>query len=284
MLGLAVPGRKAGHHFVRARDRLGVNHHDAGVEVAIPGHLGRAVGIGDPEMVIVDLAAIDVFPARIEDAAIGQRPGCVILLVVAGDGADVPAIGVATVQDGDLRKPAVDPALAARRDENDVAVGKVGGLDIIVGAIGKLPQAAAVGIDFVKVVLLRATFAIAEEDLPAFVVNLRVTHTTARVIKERAELAGGQAPTIELGAFPPCLPLRVVGVVAYVCIPMPVRLIDPARGEDDIVHARHRAGAELIEQGAGGGSRGEREKQRCAGHQRGQAQCARNGLHYNESR
>ena len=245
VLALAVPGREAGHHLVRAGNGLGVDHHDAGVQVAVPDHLGGAVGVGGPEMVIVDLAAIHVFPARVEDAAVGQRPGRVVLLVVAGDGADVLAVGVAAVQDGHLRQPAVDPALAAGGDEDDVAVGQVGGLDVVVGAVGELAQAGAVGIDLVEVVLLRAAFAIAEEDLLAVVMDLRIAHPAARVIEQRGELAGGQVPAVELGAFPPGLAVRVMGVVADVGIPMAVGLVDLARGEDEVVHPRHRAGAEL---------------------------------------
>ena len=269
--GMAMAGREARHDFVRAGDRLGVNHHDAGVVVAVPGHLGGAVGVGGPEMMVVDLAAIHVFPARVEQAAIGQRPGGIVLLVVAGDGADVLAAGVAAIQDGDLREPAVHPALAARGDEDDVAVGQVGGLDVVVRAVRELAQAGAIGVDLAEVILLGAALAIAEEDLAAVVVDLRVAHAAARVIEQRGELARGQVQAIELGAFPPCLARRVVGVVADVGIPMPVGLVDPARGEDDIVHARHRPGAELVEQGGGGGrADGERSKAAPA-RQRGQS-------------
>src|ERR1035437_1575562 len=109
---------------------------------------------------------------------------------------------VAAVEDSDLATPAVDPALAARGDEHDVAVGQVGGLDVVVSAVGELPQTAAVGTDFVEVELLRAAFAIAEEDLPAVVVDLRVAHPAARVIEQRGELAEGQVQAVELAAFP----------------------------------------------------------------------------------
>src|ERR1035437_3121152 len=135
-------------------------------------------------MMVVDLAGIHVFPARVEDATVGQRPGGVVLVVVAGEETDVLAVGVATVQDGDLREPAVDPALAAGGDEDDVAVGQVGGLDIVVRAVGELAQAGAIGVDLAEVILLRAALAIAEEDLAAVVVDLWVAHPAARVIEE----------------------------------------------------------------------------------------------------
>src|SRR5512136_497799 len=111
-----MTGGEARHDLVRAGDGLGVNHDYVGMEVAVPGHLGGAVGVGGPEVMVVDLAAINVFPARVEQAAIGQRPRGVVLFVVAGDGAEVLAVGVASVHDGDLGEPAVDPALAAGRD------------------------------------------------------------------------------------------------------------------------------------------------------------------------
>ena len=249
MLALAVTGGEAGDDLVRARDGLGVDHDDAGVEVAVPGHLGGAVGVGGPEMVVVDLAAIHVFPARVEEAAVGQRPGGVVVFVVAGDGADVAAVGVAAVHDRDLGEPAVDPALAARGDEDDVAVRQIGGLDIVVGAVGELAQAGAIGIDLVEVILLRAALAIAEEDLLAVVMDLGVADAAARVIEQGSELVGGEVQAVELGAFPPCLAIRVVGVIAEVGIPMAVGLVQLARGEDEVVHPGHRAGAELVEQG-----------------------------------
>ena len=59
-----VPGREDRHHFVRLRDRFGVDHHRAGMLVAEIHRLAGPVRIGRPEVVIADLRAIDVFPAR----------------------------------------------------------------------------------------------------------------------------------------------------------------------------------------------------------------------------
>jgi hypothetical protein len=82
-----------------------------GWKVAEPRHLRGAVRIHGPEVVEVNLAAVHVFPARVEDASVGQRPRGVVVLVVAGERADVCAVGVAAMQHGDLREPAIDPAL-----------------------------------------------------------------------------------------------------------------------------------------------------------------------------
>ncbi len=43
--------------------RLGVEHHGSGVHVAEVDHLAGAVGVGGPEVVELDAAAVDVFPA-----------------------------------------------------------------------------------------------------------------------------------------------------------------------------------------------------------------------------
>ena len=103
--------------------------------------------------------------------------------------------------------------------------------------------------------MLGAAFAVAEEDLLAVVVDLRVAHAAAGVVEQRGELAGGQVPAVELGAFAPGLALGVVGVVADVRVPVAVGLVHLAGGEDDLGHARHRAGAEPIEQARRGTGR-----------------------------
>ena len=83
-------------------------------------------------------------------------------------------------------------------------------------------------------IALRAALAIAEEDFSAVVMDLRITHSAARVIEQRGEVAGGHVPAVKLGAFPPCLAVGVVGVVAEVRIPMTVGLVKLARGEDEL--------------------------------------------------
>ena len=67
-----------------------------------------------------------------------------------------------------MREPAVDPAPAARGDEDDPAVGKGAGIQVVVGAGGELAQPRAVGLDFIEVKLLGAALAPGKYD-PAFV-------------------------------------------------------------------------------------------------------------------
>ena len=147
VLGLAVARRERRDDLVRARNRLGVDHDGPWILVAEVDRLPRAVGIDDPQMVIMHLAAVDVFPAGIEDASVGQRPRRVVVLDVAGELADVLALAVAAVQHRHLGQPAVHPAFAAARNEHDAAIGQVAGLDVVPGAVGQLAQPAAVGVD-----------------------------------------------------------------------------------------------------------------------------------------
>ena len=80
MLHEAMARREDGDDLVGARDRLRVDHDCAWVHVAEEGHLARAIGIHGPEAVVVDLAAVNVLPARVEDAAIVQQPRGVVVL------------------------------------------------------------------------------------------------------------------------------------------------------------------------------------------------------------
>ena len=205
MLALAVPGREARHHLVGTGNRLGVDHHGPGMLVAVPDHLGGAVGVLGPEMVVVHLAAIHVFPAGVKNPSVGERPGRIVLLVVARDRTDVVPVAVAAVHDGHLGQPAIDPPLAAGGHEDDVAVGQVGRLEIIIVAVGELAQARAVGADFEEMVGLGSPLAIAEEDCLAVVADLGIANAAPGIVEQRDELAGRQAPLVKLGSLAPGL-------------------------------------------------------------------------------
>ena len=248
VLALAVTGAEAGDNLIGAGDGFGVNHRDPGMQVPKPGHLRGAVGIRRPEVMEVHLAAVHVFPAGVENATVGQRPGRIVLLVVAGERAKVRAIGVATMQHGDLGEPAVDPAFATAAHENDPAIGQVGGLEVVVRSGGELLQRGAVGIDFVKVILLGAAGTVAEQNLFAVVTDLRVSHAALWIGEQRGQFAGRKIETIELRAFGVGFAVGIVGVIAEVRIPMSIGGIHPARCEDDGLNAAHRAIAKFSEQ------------------------------------
>jgi hypothetical protein len=163
----SVAGREDRHHFRRSRNRLGVDHQDARMLVPVEYHLRGAVRVGGPQMMVVDLGSVDIFPALIQDAAVGQRPRRVVVFHIGRQRAEVSAVGVAAVQHGDLGQPALDPALAAAGDEHDAVVGQIGRFDVVVGPVGQLPQVAAVHVDLVQMIVLGAAGPVREQDFPA---------------------------------------------------------------------------------------------------------------------
>ena len=255
VLVAAVAGREGGDDLVGAGDRLGVDHDDARVHVAVVDGLGRAVGVHGPQVVELDLAAVDVFPAGVEDAAVGQHPGRVVVLGVGRDALDVRAVGVAAVEDADLGHPAVDPAVAAGGDEDDVAVGQVGGLEVVVRAVGELAQARAVDVDLVEVVVAGACLAVGEEDPLAVVVDLRVADGAARVVDDRGDFAGSRVPPGEpAGVGDRAVAgeghlVFIVAVVADVGVPVRVVVLH-AGAEDDFLDVGQRAFEGIFEEWA----------------------------------
>ena len=124
--------------LIGVRDGLGIDHDDARGLVAEVNHLVGAVGIGAPQVMIVDLGAVDVLPALIEDAAIGKWPGGIFLFEVGGNELDIATVGVAAVEGGDLGEPAIDPAFAAAGDKHDAAVWQLAWFEVIPRAVGEL--------------------------------------------------------------------------------------------------------------------------------------------------
>ena len=94
------------------------------------------------------------------------------------------------MQDGDLGEPAVDPTFAATAHENDPTIGQVGGLEIVERSGGELFEGGAVGVDFVKMILLGATGAVTEQNSDPVVTDLRIADAALRVRKQRGQFAG----------------------------------------------------------------------------------------------
>ncbi len=187
----------------------------------------RAVWIHRPEVMELDVAAINVFPAGIEDATVGQDPGSVVLPRVEGEAADVAAVDFAAVDGAHLRHPAGHPTAAAGGDEGDAAIGQVGRLIIVVRPVGNLPEAAAVKLDLVEVVVMRACLEVGEDGLVAVIMDLRIADGAPFGVKEDGGLARGEMelhePAVGVTAIagegqPRC----VAAVVANVGVPMGV--------------------------------------------------------------
>jgi len=223
-------------------------------------HLPRAVGVHRPQVVVVDLAAVHVLPAHVQDAAVGQDPRGVVVVVVGREHSDVRAVAVAAIERRDAGIPAVDEPSASARAEDDAAVGAVGRLDIVIGSVGELAEAGAIGVDLVEVVGMCATAAIGEEDLLPAVVHLRVADAALGVIEDGLELPcaqveAAQAAAVAVAPVDAVLELEgprlvvIVGVVAERHVPM----VPPghADGEDDLLDAGHRPVQEPAQQRAG---------------------------------
>jgi hypothetical protein len=205
--------------------------------IAEEDHLPRAVGVHRPQVMVAHLAAVHVFPPLVEDAAIGQGPRGVLVLHVGREPTDVSSIRVATVEHGHLGNVARHPPLAAAGGEDDVAVGEIRRLDVVVRAVGELAEAGAVELRLVEAVIGLAAPAVGEEDGAAVVVELGVAHAALRVVEERGHLAGLEVQPAEPPAVvvvPP--PLGVEDVVAEVGVPVSVGIGLPD-GEEDLVHA-----------------------------------------------
>ena len=188
----AVPGRERGDHLVRARNRLGIQHGDPAEAVAEVGHLARAIRIHRPQVMEVDLRAVDVFPTHIQDPAIGHGPRRVVVIVVAGQHADVRTVGFAAIQRRHAAVPAVDEPAAAAGAEHDPAIGHVGGFDIVVGPLGQLREPAAVELDLVQVIRRRLARTVREQNLPTVVVHLRIAHAAQWIVEQHLQFAGAQ--------------------------------------------------------------------------------------------
>ena len=119
------------------------------MHVAVEDHLPRSVRISGPKVMELDAAAIHVFPTHVEDAPVGKHPGRVVVIVIARDHANVAAIGIAAIQRGHARKPAVDEPTTTAGTEHNVSIRQVRRFDIVKGPACQLPQFAAVRIHLV---------------------------------------------------------------------------------------------------------------------------------------
>ena len=253
----AVAGREGRDDLARAGDGLGVEHDDVRVHVPEIDRGAGAVGIHRPKAVILDLAAIHVFPAHVKQPAIGQRPGRVVVLGVGRDHLDVAAVGSAAVDHADLSHPAIYPAFAARGDKRDVAVGEVGWLVVVELAGSKLLQAGTVRADLVEVVEVRAGFAVGEQNLSRVVMDLRITDGAALRVEQRGALAGTNVPFAELARVGFAVAgvgflVLVLAVIADVRVPVRI-VVARAGAEDEVFHVSQRASEGLWEQDGGSG-------------------------------
>ena len=154
MVGAAVTGRVDQQQIVPAGDRFGVDEQRVVLLIAEEGRHAGPIRVHGPELMVTDLGAIHVFPARVENTPVRQDGRRVVVLEIERQGADIPALAVAAKQRADLRLPAADPALAPGGDKDDVIIRQIDRLIIIKGPARDLAEPGAVHLDLTEVVVV----------------------------------------------------------------------------------------------------------------------------------
>ncbi len=134
------------------RNRPGVEERIGPVRVAAQVlHLLGAVRIHVEQQPRVGVRRVGVLPAAVQHAAVVQHRRAPVVFLVEAQLADVLAVGVHAVQDGDVRAAvhARHADEAGRGGEQDPAVGQIAGVVAVHVRLlaGQLPQPRAVGLD-----------------------------------------------------------------------------------------------------------------------------------------
>ena len=121
------------------------------------GRIG-AIRTAGPEVLVDDGMSVHVIPAAVQDVAARRDRGKPLIGLVEGQSTDVAAVAIHAMQGVDVPARAklvaktTGMAPAARRAEDDPAVGQIVGHQVLVLALGQLTQAGAVGVDLIDVV------------------------------------------------------------------------------------------------------------------------------------
>ena len=143
-------------------------------------------------MVIINLAAINIFPTLINYPSVRKHARGVVVFDIGRDLPDVLTSPVTTVQHRHLRDPAVHVASGAAADKHDRVVRKPARLNIIVNPERELPQPTAVGLDFVQMKRGGSSLAVTEDDGLAIIMHCRVTKGPPVILYQNRGLAGAQ--------------------------------------------------------------------------------------------
>ena len=120
--------------------------------VSVKFSLRRAVGIHLEEGLRIDLPAVVVVPARVDDASVVEKLRIIDGDLVEGESTHEPALSVAGVEVRDFGAPAVGNLRASGRPEEEIAVGEVDRLDIGDAlSRGNLPRLLRIDVVFVEV-------------------------------------------------------------------------------------------------------------------------------------
>ena len=197
----------------------------------------RAVGPHRPEAFYADRALVHVFPARVEQPAVGQHRGRGLADRAVAELLEVLAVAIHPVEDGCgeiVGAVAEDAELAARGDEGDAAIGQVARLHVVgamvvvredavvadqIGLVrrweGQLAQVLAVHADLEEAVALLRGALPSENDFFRVERDIEpLEHAVGQLRQQVAHLAALQVEDAEVAARQP----RAVDVLGVIVV------------------------------------------------------------------
>ena len=188
-----MAGGEGADHLLRAGDGAGFQLRPRRLgAVAVIDDMVGAVGIGRPQALRIAEIAIDILPAVVDHAAVGQQRGVSLVQRAVADLLDVGPVGLHREEVAhDVPVAHAVLGLAGRREE-DLAVGQVDRVDVgDARAEGQLLQVRAVGMDLVEVVIVAGVHSHREEDVLAVEADVGIPHDALGHLVERGRGGGG---------------------------------------------------------------------------------------------
>ena len=142
-------------------------------------------------------------------------------------------VAVTGVHDRDLGQPTLDPAFRACGNKHQCVIRHPSWLDVVKRSARQLPQSGSIRLDFVKMVVIRSSGPIREDDRLSVVVHDGIANSTLWIIQQhrdfsRADVDFGQTSQEAIG-----LALTAIGVIAKIRIPVSV-VVERTFGEDNL--------------------------------------------------
>ena len=155
-----MAGRKNTHGARGARNHTGVNDRSGGRRVVAPvDRLVGSIGVHRPQRLRIAEVPVHIFPAIVQDTAVGGDVRGPIEQGVLGDLVDIGPVGLHTV------KIAHDMPVAhailgfARGGKHDAVVGQIQGVQVVhIRQMGQLLQPGPVNVDLINMIAVRRIF------------------------------------------------------------------------------------------------------------------------------
>ena len=148
-----VMPQRGEHHLCGAGDRAPLGQDVGPDRLVPPERLGIGpVGVHRPERLNAPQGFIGVFPAGVQNPAVGEHRGEVFRLAVGRDDVDVLAVGVAAGHGERVgHRHAADITVLTARTEDNLPFGGVDRVKVVVVAVGQLLEIGTVEIALVQV-------------------------------------------------------------------------------------------------------------------------------------